>query len=107
VLNVFVNAQKEVYAPNVFSPNNDGENEWFYLQAKEGVARNINTFVVFNRWGEIVYQNNDFLPNIPTDGWDGTHRGQPMNPAVFVWFAEVEFIDGQVEFFEGDVTLVR
>jgi gliding motility-associated-like protein len=107
VLNVFVNAQKEVYAPNVFSPNNDGENEWFYLQAKEGVARNINTFIVFNRWGEIVYQNNDFLPNIPTDGWDGTHRGQPMNPAVFVWFAEVEFIDGQVEFFEGDVTLVR
>ena len=106
-LSIFVNAQKDIFAPNVFSPNNDGNNETFYLQAKEGAVKNINQFLVFNRWGETVYQYNNFLPNNPADGWDGTHRGQPMNPAVFVWFAEIEFIDGRVEFFEGDVTLVR
>ncbi|MFT5745702.1 MAG: gliding motility-associated-like protein [Paraglaciecola sp.] len=106
-LTILVNTQKNIFAPNVFSPNNDGENEWFYLQAKAGVVKNINTFEIFNRWGETVYQYFDFLPNNPTDGWNGTHRGKPMNPAVFVWFAEVEFIDGKVEFFEGDVTLMK
>jgi hypothetical protein len=30
-----------------------------------------------------------------------------MNPAVFVYYAEIEYIDGRVELFKGDVTLVR
>jgi hypothetical protein len=40
-------------------------------------------------------------------GWDGTSRGEPMNPAVFVWWAKIEFIDGQTEIYFGDVTIVR
>ena len=49
----------------------------------------------------------DFMPNSPTIGWDGSYKGNPMNPGVFVWVAEIEFIDGQREIFKGDVTVVR
>ena len=67
----------------------------------------INKFLVFDRWGETVHEYYQFLPNDPDFGWDGNHRGEPMNPQVLVWFAEIEFVDGRVEIFKGDVTLVR
>ena len=79
----------------------------FLVFAKPGSVEKVRSFLVFSRWGETVYEYYNFDPNDPAYGWDGFHRGEPMNPAVFAYFAEVEFIDGRVEFFEGDVTLVR
>jgi hypothetical protein len=67
----------------------------------------IKSFLVFSRWGETVFQYFNFQPNDPAYGWDGRHRGDVMNPAVFTWFALVEFIDGQEVLYEGDVTLMR
>ena len=96
----------DVYVANVFSPNGDGENDVFFIQASASVAR-IKTFRVFNRWGEPVYEAFDFQPNDPAFGWNGMHRGEPVNPSVFAWFAEIEFLDGVVELLEGDVTVVR
>jgi hypothetical protein len=40
-------------------------------------------------------------------GWDGTLRGRSLNPGVFVWVAEIEFVDGEVEVFRGDVLILR
>jgi gliding motility-associated-like protein len=105
-LRVFVQKTKPVYIPNVFSPNNDGVNDVFFIQAGNQVAR-VRSFLVYSRWGETVHQYYDFLPNDPAYGWDGTHRGKVLNPAVFVYHAEIEFIDGRVELFKGDITLVR
>jgi len=105
-LKIFVRKDRPIYVPNVFSPNGDGLNDHFEIFAGPGVAK-IRSFLVFNRWGEIVWQFYDFNPNDPVAGWDGTHRGQTLNPAVFVWMAEVEFVDGLVELYTGDVTLTR
>ena len=103
---VYVAKDRAVYIPNAFSPNGDGNNEVFMIYGT-GNIREIKSFLVFNRWGETVYEYHNFQPNNPAYGWDGTHRGQPMDPAVFTWFADVEFIDGKVIHFEGDVTLMR
>ncbi|MBK7407361.1 MAG: gliding motility-associated C-terminal domain-containing protein [Saprospirales bacterium] len=104
---VFVDERPLIYVPNVFSPNGDGENDVFYIFARDKNVKEIRSFLVFNRWGESVFEYYHFQPNNPAFGWDGNHRGQPVNPAVFAWFAEVEFIDGRVELFKGDVSLVR
>jgi hypothetical protein len=40
-------------------------------------------------------------------GWDGYFKGEAMDPAVFVWYAEVEFIDGSSQLLKGGVTLVK
>lgn len=101
-----VDSRRKVYVPNVFSPDNDGINDRLTVFAGAGVVR-IRTFMIFNRWGESVYELHDFPPNDLNAGWDGRYRGKPMDPAVFVWFAEVEFIDGNVELFAGDVLLTR
>jgi gliding motility-associated-like protein len=105
-ITVFVKKDRPVYIPNAFSPNGDGVNNVFMIFAGPSVTK-VKSFLVFNRWGESVYEYYDFEPNNPVYGWNGNHRGEPMDPAVFVYFAEIEFIDGRVELYEGDVTLVR
>ncbi len=103
---VRINKDREVFVPNAFTPNNDGFNDYVTVYAGINV-RNVRTFKVFDRWGEMVFERNDFQPNEPSTGWDGYFKGKKMNPAVYIYFTEVEFIDGQVKIFKGDVTLVR
>ena len=105
-ITIFVKKDRPVYIPNAFSPNNDGTNDRFVIYAGKQVT-NIRSFLVFSRWGETVYQFYNFQPNDPNFGWDGNHRGRPLDPAVFTWFAEIEFFDGAVEIIEGDVQLIR
>ncbi|MCB9274436.1 MAG: gliding motility-associated C-terminal domain-containing protein [Lewinellaceae bacterium] len=103
---VIVEKKHPVFIPNVFSPNGDGRNDVFYIQAGKDV-REVRSFQVFNRWGESVFQAYGFQPNDPSKGWDGSFRGEQLNAAVFAYYAEVEFIDGAVVLFKGDVLLMR
>ncbi len=103
---VNVNVIRPVYIPSAFSPNNDGINDFFSVYGGPA-ARSVLTFRVFNRWGGLVYEGFNLPLNDEKTGWDGTFKGQLMDPAVFAYYAEVEFIDGVVVLFEGDVTLVR
>ncbi|MBI1226780.1 MAG: T9SS type B sorting domain-containing protein [Bacteroidetes bacterium] len=106
LLSVFVKKDNPVYVPNSFSPNGDGTNDVFMIYAGKEVQK-IKEFLVFDRWGETVWEYHNFEPNNPAYGWDGRHRNELMNPAVFVWFAVVEFIDGSEVLLEGDVSLMR
>lgn len=105
-LTLFVKKDHPIYVPNAFSPNGDNNNDLFMIYGGKEVVK-IRSFLVFSRWGETVFQYYLFPPNEPAYGWDGKHRGEPLNAAVFTWFAEVEFVDGVVELFEGSVTLKR
>lgn len=67
----------------------------------------INKLQVFSRWGEMVFTRENFDPNQPELGWDGTHKGEPMNPAVFVWYAVLKDPAGNDILLKGDVTVVR
>lgn len=67
----------------------------------------IKKFLIFNRWGEVVFEVYDAPPNDPAFGWDGNYRSHTFNAAVFVYLAEIEFIDGEKEIFKGDITLMR
>ncbi len=94
-----------IYVPNIILPGSEA-NSWFTVFAGNGVTE-VRNLQVFDRWGEQVFQRFGFLPNDPTLGWDGTYRGEPMNPGVFAWYAEVLLQDGQVVFLKGDVTVAR
>ncbi len=107
MIQVRVNKDRRVFIPNVFSPNGDDNNDVFFINADDEQVEQIKQFLVYNRWGEIVYEGFNFQPNDPAYGWDGLFRDEPMNPAVFVYYAEIEFIDGRVESYKGDVTLVK
>ncbi len=103
---ITVEKPRPVFIPNAFSPNGDGNNDVFYIFSDQEVTQ-IRTMRIFDRWGEVVFRQDNFQPNDPGFGWDGNLRGEPMNPAVFVYYIEVEFIDGWVESYSGDITLLR
>ena len=105
-ITVFVDKDRDVYIPNVFSPNGDGSNDVFTIFAGPEVTR-VNSFQVYNRWGEPMYEIYGFPANDPLYGWDGTHRGELMNGGVYVYVAEIEFVDGVVELYKGDIVLMR
>jgi gliding motility-associated-like protein len=71
VVEVTVNSGCEVIVPNVFSPNNDGENDRFVI---EGIIGTRNTVRVFNRWGQPVFEANNYANNWAGGGLsDGTY----------------------------------
>ncbi len=103
---VRVEKNRNVFIPNVFTPNGDGINDIFTIFTGNGV-RSIRNFQIFNRWGALVYADDDIYPKAQDFGWDGTFKGKEMNNAVFAWYAEVEFLDDEVIIYKGDVTLAK
>ncbi|MEM6395780.1 MAG: PKD domain-containing protein [Bacteroidota bacterium] len=104
---VVVRKDRPIFVPNAISPNGDNFNDEFIIYADDTQVEEIESFLIFNRWGETVFENYGFQPNDPAQGWDGTHRGEPLNPAVFVYQALVRFTDGERILYKGDVTLLR
>jgi hypothetical protein len=105
---VIVDRTRFVYIPNIFNPESSTENGLFMIYAKApNHVRNIRAFQIFDRWGSMVHERYNFMPNDINSAWDGTVRGEKADPAVFVYYAEIEFIDGEVILYKGDVTLMR
>jgi len=103
---VIVQSGDLMFIPNVFSPNGDGNNDNLEISASPGVSA-INAFRVFDRWGNIVFSREHFMPGDPSAAWDGSFNGQRMNPGVFVYFVEYVLTTGEKLIIKGSVTLVR
>lgn len=95
----------QVYLPNAFSPDGDGLNDQFVVRGR-GLAT-VKYFRVFNRWGQMIFEKNNFNANDPRYGWDGKVNGMPASPDVYVYTAEMMCTGGEVYVKKGNVTLVR
>ncbi|HHM21950.1 MAG TPA: T9SS type B sorting domain-containing protein, partial [Bacteroidetes bacterium] len=102
---ISVARQEVVFAPNAFSPNSDGINDFFTLYAAEGENILIRRFSIFDRWGNQVFHAENLVPG--THGWDGNHRGQPAAAGVYAWLAKVEPEQGGNLILKGGIHLVR
>jgi len=101
---VYVDLTKVIFIPDIFSPNDDGENDYFYVQ---GLGIEELNMLIFDRWGEKVFENTGFIVDDPYAGWDGTYKGKLMNAAVFVYIVTGTFIDGTEIKEKGDLTLIK
>ncbi|MDQ3141492.1 MAG: gliding motility-associated C-terminal domain-containing protein [Bacteroidota bacterium] len=105
---IFIRIEEpKVYAPNVFSPNKDNVNDNFLIFGPEEEILKINYLQIYDRWGERVFQNENFLPNKIESGWDGRFKDRDCSPGVYVYVAEVELINGKKWVLKGDVTLLK
>ena len=105
-MSITVAKLRNVYAPSAFSPNNDSVNDFFTLYPDDSATR-ILTLKIFNRWGELMFEAKDIPGGEEALGWDGTFRGEPMNSGVYVYLAEIEYLDGKIEIAQGDLLLLR
>lgn len=90
-------APDDLYIPNSFTPNNDGNNDLWripFLMNGEQVS-----VKVFNRDGYCVYDNEGGKV-----AWDGRHKGVPLNGGTFVY---VVVLKANRKVYKGTVTLVR
>jgi gliding motility-associated-like protein len=97
---------ERVYIPNTFSPNGDRINDYFFIQDGGNVAA-IKSLKIFDRWGGIVFQTVDVLPNIESAGWDGHFKNVLLSPDVYAYVAEIVFKNGETTIRKGNITLVR
>ena len=88
-------------APNAFSPNGDGVNDFFapIVQCPFPAY----SFQVFNRWGQLVFETDS-----PKESWDGTFNGQPAPSEVYFYRLSFQPFRGEpAERRQGDVVLLR
>ncbi len=94
-----------IFLPNTFSPNGDGSNDIFYPRGT-GLDR-AKSLRVFNRWGEVVFEQRDFPVNNAMYGWDGKYKGNKPHPDVYVYQVEIYCENGEIVRFEGNVALIQ
>ncbi len=100
---VYVRKDCYVDVPNVFTPNGDGVNDFFFprgILTKGVVAFKMS---IFNRWGQLIYETS----KTEGQGWDGAMNGQPQPSGVYIYSIDVTFKDGMIEQHKGNITLLK
>lgn len=89
-----------VFIPNAFSPNEDGQNDVFYVRSKG--LRNVDYLRIYDRWGKLMFESNSL-----SQGWDGTNNGKPVMPGVYIYHLKATCSNGQMIMMQGNVTVVK
>jgi gliding motility-associated-like protein len=97
--------QSGVNMANAFSPNHDGNNDYFYPTGS-GV-KVVKSFQVYSRWGQLMYSRTNFPPNDFKYGWDGNLNGIPQPSDTYVFVAEMICFSGENFVLKGTVELLR
>ncbi|MBI2968017.1 MAG: gliding motility-associated C-terminal domain-containing protein [Bacteroidetes bacterium] len=101
-INVFGKAW--IFVPNFFSPNKDGKNDKLNILG-HGVTEL--SFIIYDRWGERLWELTDVTKINTDDGWNGTFKGKPLHSQVFVYHMMAKFSDESTMEEQGNVTMVR
>ena len=96
-----------LYIPTVFSPNNDGTNDLFTFFGDASKVDKVLDFRVFNRWGNLLFNDNTVQINNINSGWDGKFKGREVESGTYVFYLRVQLKDGTTLEEKGDVTLLR
>ena len=67
----------------------------------------IEELLIFDRWGNLVFQGNGLTPNNEQMGWDGLHRGVLMASGSYIYSARLRYVNGTSEVIRGEVALLR
>ncbi|TMI72087.1 MAG: gliding motility-associated C-terminal domain-containing protein [Bacteroidetes bacterium] len=90
---------KDVFVPNVFSPNGDGKNDILYVYGNYIDKLDMR---IFNQWGQQIASITNKL-----QGWDGRHKGNAQPVGVYVYILKATLSDGRTVDLKGSITLVR
>jgi gliding motility-associated-like protein len=93
-----------LYAPNAFTPNEDGRNDRFALVCSSADVLTEYEIFIYSRWGQLLYSSNDI-----GEGWDGKLNGKYCQPDVYTYFVHYSFTvaGGGTNKTAGTFTLIR
>ena len=96
---VDISGYQEVFVPNIFSPNGDGQNDVLEIKGPRLFNYNIK---IYDRWGKIVFESID-----QKDVWDGTFKGKSLAEQTFVYTLVGETVLGEKINQSGNVTIIK
>ncbi|PWJ42702.1 T9SS type B sorting domain-containing protein [Sediminitomix flava] len=94
---VTVFVENELFIPNLFTPNGDGQNDTFKVY---GFGIQNLELKVTDRYGKLVYQSSN-TSDILENGWDGTVNGIAVESGIYFWYIEGSFMDNSPLSFRG------
>lgn len=100
-------AELPLFIPNIFSPNGDGINDLFSIEAAPGIILEIEGMTIFDRWGAVVFRLNGSFDDPIGVEWDGRRNGHELPSGVYIYLLKVVLLDGLLYTLSGDLTLVR
>ncbi len=89
----------DIFVPNVFTPNNDGNND--LLKVYSSTIKSME-FSIFNQWGQLIWQTTNI-----NGGWDGTYKGKLQPGTVYIYVLKATMTDNSIINKKGSVTLLR
>lgn len=90
---------REIFVPNVFTPNGDGKND--VLKVYGNYIGSVD-FRIFNQWGQLIFSTTDV-----SVGWDGKHKGQLQPVGVYAYTLKLVRLDGTTVTKKGSVNLIQ
>ena len=109
-----INRDSSLFIPNAFSPNDDGNNDIFYVRNQLNPSiKGLTIFKIFDKFGEKVFDVNDLpggeaaTPENPFFGWDGNFRGAKAEAGTYYFQIEVMYVDGFTTLFKDTLVLIR
>jgi gliding motility-associated-like protein len=96
----------QIFIPNGFTPDGDGLND--VLMVRGTGIKQVKSFRIFNRWGQVVFERANFPPNVLQYGWDGkTNGGVAAPPDVYVYTCDVICENDIPYTFKGNVAIIK
>ncbi len=92
-------SESQIYAPNVFTPNDDGKNDEFRV-AYQSIVEFEGTII--NRWGRVLFKWNN-----PEKGWDGKINGKPASEGTYFYIINAKGSDDKKYKLKGHINLFR
>lgn len=106
-IQVNVKIPSDYFLPNAFSPNDDGQNDYFFPLVDVDKIESIKRMSIFDRFGGLLFDAKNFPPNSPNFGWSGQVGGQAMPTGVYTYLIELETKSGEIQRQAGQVLLLR
>jgi hypothetical protein len=94
-----------IYFPTGLKPGSNTGNDRLVISNKGDDVVQLE-LSIFDRWGNAIYNNDNYPLNDWSGSWDSTYKGKPVQPGVYVAFAKIRFSDGRTEIVKWDVTVV-
>ena len=97
----------KIYVPEIFAPYTGmGADAQFTIYTDQQVVA-VAFLNIYDRWGNLVFSNSDFLPNEASQGWNGYVKDRKVDSGVYVFSYGLELIDGSTYEDAGALTLLR
>ncbi len=95
----------ELYIPGILKSSSQQGNNKFFIGSNKNLK--LDEFKIWDRWGNIVFDEEHIFTNDMEKGWNGTFGGKKVVEGVYIYSIVLTLNDGIKKYFQGSITLIH